>query len=133
MTLVPCFWWRGTTPFFRQTSRDLSHLTKTPNLHRLENSLLIKLHPSQPWLKYNACAVRFIFSRILETFYYLLGRFRKPQRAQRHAEKTTRLCASLRSIFFATIHLSRVKRCADTPNRSRAGRIRKSDYSLSLF
>ncbi len=33
-----------------------------------------------------------------ETFYYLLGRFRKPQRAQRHAEKTTLLCASLRPL-----------------------------------
>ena len=30
-----------------------------------------------------------------ETFYYLLGRFRKPQR---HAEKTTHLCASLRTL-----------------------------------
>ena len=32
-----------------------------------------------------------------ETFYYLLGRFRKPQRAQRHAEKNNtslRLSAS---------------------------------------
>jgi len=31
-----------------------------------------------------------IFAVNLETFYYLLGRFRKPQRAQRHAEKNNK-------------------------------------------
>jgi hypothetical protein len=42
----------------------------------------------------------FIFLCMLfEEFHVrLLGRFRKPQRAQRHAEKTTLLCASLRPL-----------------------------------
>jgi len=42
-----------------------SHMTKNPIPRRLENILLKKPHPRQPWLKYNACAVRFVLSRIL--------------------------------------------------------------------
>ncbi len=46
-----------------------------------------------------------LYHKLDETFYYLLGRFIKPQRAQRHAEKnntslrlSTPLCASLRPL-----------------------------------
>ncbi len=46
-----------------------------------------------------------LYHTLNETFYYLLGRFRKPQRAQRHAEKNN-TSLRLSALLYASLRFS---------------------------